>query len=119
LHSQRIGDKKFKYCSFFVEGAAVTDIGRFDGQRACEQKTGVLASDWKQGHGFVPVRLDDDTLLQLSTASRGVLQKGGEIHLCSNGDRYAPLKGGALVIINMVYDARGTNPAPGMWAPKK
>lgn len=66
------------------------------------------------------VRIDDDTLLKLPLSSRGVLQSDGRtIVLCANGDRYAPLQGGSKIAVDLVYDFRGRNPLPGLWAPKQ
>lgn len=93
---------------------------RVQSPRKTERRVGVLEIALTKKDKEASVRLDDNLLLILPLNTRGVLQQDGKtIVLCANGDRYAPLQAGAKISLDLVYDAEGKNPFPGLWAPKQ
>ena len=86
--------------------------------RKIERLTGKLESfrTNRSDNLFAKVRIGD-TLFQLPVSARGTLQRDGTIRHCINGDRYDPIQPLTPIAVDLVYDANGTNPDPGLWAP--
>jgi hypothetical protein len=83
-----------------------------------ERRVGILekfCASRGSAHGFV--RVGDD-LLFVPMNTRGVLQKDGNIVLCSNGSRYVPIVIGADISIDVIVGPNG-KPSAGLWAPKQ
>ena len=86
--------------------------------RKVERRIGRLESfNTKPGEAQARVRLGD-TLFNLPAMSRGVLQQGGGTMLCANGSRYDVIARDTLIAFDLIFDAEGKNPVPGVWAPK-
>ncbi len=87
--------------------------------RKTERRIGTLESfSTKPGETQARVRVDD-MVFNLPAMSRGVLQEDKSIVHCQNGDRYDVITKGAAIVLDLMYDADGKNPCPGMWAPKQ
>jgi len=88
--------------------------------RKCERRVGTVEKfSTKTKELGARIRIDEHLLVHVPLTSRGVLQADGKtITLCANGDRFNPIKEGTFAVVDIVYDADGTNPAPGLWAPK-
>ncbi len=81
-----------------------------------ERVNGLLASFDKS---FAYIRVKDEKLLTVPVSHRGTLANGGEgpITLCANGDRYSAIPTGAPIVLDLVFNHKGEDPIPGLWAP--
>ena len=87
--------------------------------RKIERQVGVLESFKTDPNDcFARVRVKH-RVYQLPLNTRGELQSdGATILLCMNGHRREPIAFDTPIVLDLIFDARGENPCPGMWAPK-
>jgi hypothetical protein len=67
-----------------------------------------------KSHAYVQI---GDTLHHVATSHRGVLEKDGSIRPCVNGERLQVIEPGTTISIDAVFDSKGENPFPRLWAP--